>query len=625
MHALDPSGSPALPALTLPRVGSWRILLGLLQGLLLYLLYRAGKEQVWPATASLLFVPLVLAGLLLPPLLISGLGHMRRRQLLLWGGLALLVLAGLGCHDAWRVSDLPLAPGGQPNVRYGPSPGLYRAVYPSAQLVPFAMAGFFIAHTLVLAAVREGRRIASYGAYFDIAWKLGVQLAFSALFTGVSWLVLQLGAALFELVKLKFLTELIREEWFAIPVTAFAFSCAMHLTDVRPSIVRGIRGLLLVLLSWLLPVIVLLVGGFLLALPFTGLEPLWSTRRAAAVLLFAAAGLVVLINAAWQNGEVGKEVARVVRVAARIAALLLAPLVLIAMYALYLRVRDYGWTGDRVSAAACMLVAACYAAGYFRAALRPGWLPSLAAVNIATAFVVIGVLLLVFSPLLDPARVSVASQVARLETGRVKADRFDFAFLRFDGERYGRAALDRLEREATGADAALVRRQVAMVRKLKSHWDRADMAARPADLGVNLSLRQPGARLPDAFLHTDWALSDKAYLFPDCLRQPDKHCDAYLLDLSGDGKPEVLLFGSRGEEAPARIPQALVFGEDAQGHWQAIARVSLPTVDCKALQEDLAAGKVGTAPSALADIRIGGVQAHLQPLEPGQGCLPGKR
>jgi hypothetical protein len=89
------------------------------------------------------------------------------------------------------------------------------------------------------------------------------------------------------------------------------------------------------------------------------------------------------------------------------------------------------------------------------------------------AFVVIGVLLLVFSPMLDPARVSVASQVARLESGKVKADRFDFAFLRFDGERYGRAALDRLEREATGADAALVRRQVAIVRKLKNRWNRA--------------------------------------------------------------------------------------------------------------------------------------------------------
>jgi hypothetical protein len=450
MQARDSFDHPSLPALSSPRVGAARVLLGLLQGLLLYLLYRSGEQLAWPATASLLFVPLVLAALIVPPILISGLGHLRRRQLLLWGGVALLVLVGLGCYDAWRVADLPLPPHGQQNVRYVASPDQYRSLFPSAPLVPFAMAGFFIAHTLVLSAVRDGRRIAAYATYFDSAWKLGVQLAFSALFTGVTWLVLLLGAQLFELVKLGFLTELIRKEWFAIPASACAFACAMHLTDVRPAIVRGIRGLLLVLLSWLLPVIVLLVGGFLLALPFTGLTPLWATRRAAAVLLCAAAVLVVLINAAWQNGEDGKAVARLVRLAARAASLLLAPLVAIAVYALFLRVRDYGWTGERVSAAACMLVAAWYAAGYFRAALRPGWLPSLATVNIAAAFVVVGVLLLMLSPVLDPARISVASQLARLASGKVKAERFDFAFLRFDGERYGRAALDRLASDAAG-------------------------------------------------------------------------------------------------------------------------------------------------------------------------------
>jgi len=622
MQALDPSDSPSLPTLTLPRVGSWRILLGLLQGLLLYLLYRAGQDLTWPATVPMLLVPLMLAGLLVPVILISGLGHLSRRQLLLWGGLALLVLVGLGCHDAWRGGDLPLPPHGEPNVRHASAPGLSRSLYPSPPLVLFAMAGFFIAHTLVLAAVRDGRRIASYTSYFDIAWKLGVQLAFSALFTGVSWLVLVLGANLFDLVKLKFLSELLRKEWFAIPVTAFAFSCAMHLTDVRPAIVRGIRGLLLVLLSWLLPVIVLLVGGFLLALPFTGLEPLWNTKRAAAVLLVAAAGLVVLVNAAWQNGEDGASVARIVRGAARAAALLLAPLVVLAAYALALRVRDYGWTGDRVSAAACIVVAACYAAGYLRAALRPGWLPSLAAVNIGAAFVVLGVLLLLFSPLLDPARISVASQLARLESGKVKADRFDFAFLRFDGERYGRAALDRLEREALGADTALVRRQIAIVRKMSNRWSPAALAARRIDVGANLTIRQAGVRLPDSFLRTDWALKDTPYLYPECLLEQDKRCDAFLLDVNGDGKLEVLV-SSRDADAE-RVPNGVAFAEDAQGQWSALARVSLPQVDCRALRDNLAAGKLRAVPPVLADIEIGGVRAHLYPVEQDRGCLPRK-
>jgi hypothetical protein len=627
MQALDPSdspqsGSPLLP-LTLPQAGTRRILLGLLQGLLLYGLYRAAKVHAWPSTASLLFVPLVLVALFVPVLLISGLGHMPRRRLILWGMAATLVLAGLGCYDAWRTLDLPL-PRPDPNAprsHYSGVAGVSRPLFPTAALVFFSAAGLFIAHSLILAGTRERRRIASYAAHFDSAWTLGVQLAFSTLFTGVSWLVLLLGAQLFELVKLKFLTELMRESWFAIPVTVFAFACAMHLTDMRPAIVRGIRSLLLVLMSWLLPVAVLLIGGFLATLPFTGLAPLWSTKHAASVLLFAAAAIVVLINAAWQQGGDGSDVASVVRMAARIAALLLAPLVLIAVYALFLRVRDYGWTGDRVSAAACMLVAGCYAAGYFYAGLRPGWLPGLTRVNIGTAFTVVGLLLALFSPLLDPARISVNSQVARLASGQAKADTFDFAFLRFDGERFGRAALDRLERTPGLPDAALVRHQIVLVRKMEGSWD--DRRLRPAaDLAANLRVHPDGARLPASFLRTDWTLKTSLYLYPDCLHRANRICDAFLLDVNGDGSPEVLLFQLSKSDGKGRQSRDdnLVLAENAQGGWTAFATLSMPNGMCKDVSENLAAGKIATLPPALADIDIGGKRGRLNLVDSSIPC-----
>ena len=73
-----------------------------------------------------------------------------------------------------------------------------------------------------------------------------------------------------------------------------AFTCAIHVTDVRAGIVRGARTLKLTLLSWLLPIMALIAVTFLATLLFTGLEPLWSTRRATPVLLAAAAALVFL-------------------------------------------------------------------------------------------------------------------------------------------------------------------------------------------------------------------------------------------------------------------------------------------------------------------------------------------
>src|SRR6476620_2093084 len=105
-----PSSHPDSPAprVGYPHVGGPRLLIGLLQGGLLYLLYRAFDAQAWPASAPQLFAPLCLVAGLAPILLISGLGHMPRRSLLLWTLGAAALLALLGWYDAWRIADLPM-------------------------------------------------------------------------------------------------------------------------------------------------------------------------------------------------------------------------------------------------------------------------------------------------------------------------------------------------------------------------------------------------------------------------------------------------------------------------------------------------------------------------------------
>jgi hypothetical protein len=163
---------------------------------------------------------------------------------------------------------------------------------------------------------------------------------------------------------------------------------------------------------------------------------------------------------------------------------------------------------------------------------------------------------------------------------------------------------------------------VAAVRKLQDRRDGANIAMRPADLGANLVLRQPNAHLPASFLHTDWALKAHGHRYPACLRLPGKHCDVFMLDVNGDGKPEVLV-GSREDAVAA--PEIVVLAEDAGGQWSLLARAVLPQADCQSLRDDLAAGKVGTAAAGLADIEIGGVRAHLQPVTPGPACVRGRR
>src|SRR5690606_13982517 len=117
----------------------------------------------------------------------------------------------------------------------------------------------------------------------------------------------------------------------------------------------------------------------------------------------------------------------------------------LALVALGLRIDQYGWTVDRVWAALACALAAAYAFGYAWSALRCGdWLRPLPAVNRALSWVVVAVAVLANTPLLEPHRISVSSQLARLEDGRASAAELDLAYLRFESGRRGYRAAQSL-------------------------------------------------------------------------------------------------------------------------------------------------------------------------------------
>jgi hypothetical protein len=575
-----------------------RIEAGLLQGLALYLLSLAAEHGTWPASDGLVFAPFFLLALFVPILVTVGLGTLRPRSLLLWIVAASVALVVLGLHDmarggahGWWFWAVP-----EP-ANLAPSPGL----------LFYAAVGLFIAQNLVFAGDSERRVIASYASYFDVAWKHGVQLALALGFTGIFWALLYLGAQLFELVKLDFLSRLIEHRWFAIPVTTGVFAYAIHVTDVRVALVRGIRTLSLTLLSWLLPMMALLAAGFVVALGFTGLEPLWSTRYATQLLLVAAASLVVLLNAAYQDGEAERAVPLPLRWSGSLAAVVLVPLVAIAAYGLSLRVRQYGWTPDRIAALAFVIVGACYAAGYAAAAFRPGsWLRWVGATNVATAFVILAVLVALFSPIADPARISVADQVARLREGRTAPERFDFTFLRFDGARYGTEALEQLRQLREGPAATQIAEAAERALKKKTRWDPG--VATPVDLAANITPHPAGRALPAEFLSQRWTTGSAAAdsLLPRCLTRPAAKCDAFLVDLDDDGAAELLL-------VPDPDGPSAAFKVDADRRWAMLGTYSAPW-QCKAVRKALRAGEFRAAePHGLRDLEAGGMRLRLQP------------
>ncbi|WP_165184414.1 DUF4153 domain-containing protein [Caulobacter soli] len=585
-----------------------RLVTGLAQGLLLYGLYQADKSKVWPATQREVYAALLMVFLFAPFVVLAGVSALRFRTLAIWKGVAGLIAAGLGAYAVW--SGDPAAKGVD-----GLGPQTFLAI---AALI-------FIGHHLVQPADLERRRIAGYPTYFDVTWKHGVQAVLSLGFTGAFWLLLFLASALFKLIGVNAIEKLIQHEWFAFPATAVMFAAAVQLTDVRANLVRGVRSVALTLLAWLLPLMALIAAAFLLTLPFTGLEPLWKTRSATAILLTADAFLILLANAAYQDGT--EMTAVVLKWAARLAGVLLVPITVLAAYGLSLRIGQYGLSPDRIVAAACVLVAAGYAVGYAVAAARPGaWMKALETTNIAMAFGVIAVLLALFTPAADPRRLSVRDQVARLESGKVKAADFDYVALRFDDGRYGRKALDRLK----ASPNPVVRDKVAEILKYNERWEVGYVApVKPPEIDNRpenakqlkaVIVYPKGSVLPESF--------QQQYLKPGAMRipfcEPGDRCVALLKDVDGAGGPEVLITGEGGDDHRIAVYR---FEPDHKSWWE-YGYFQLPNCQGASASEIFASGDLKAIPPYIKDLEIRGRRFHLSfeqgncgYYEPGQETL----
>jgi hypothetical protein len=575
-----------------------RLAVGLLQGVALLMLYQAYEQKTWPATDGYVFAPLVAVAVFVPLIVISALGHLRLLTLVAWAVVATLLCAGLAMNDIFR------------------DPVSYSAASPIPNVLPswvtwWSLAAIlFIIHTLTISAEADRKLIASYPTQFDIAWKQGVQFVLAACFVGLLWGLLSLGAELFHLIKLEFLAELLKQSTFSIPVRALAFSYAIHVTDVRAGIVRGTRTLALTLMSWLLPLMAVLGAAFVVALRFTGLDPLWSTRHAASNLLGIAVALIFLINAVYQDGRAETRAAAILRYASQLAALVLAPLVALAGYGLMLRVAQHGWTPERIGLAACVIVAACYAVGYFLAALHPtasmAWLEP---TNIVTSLVIVGVLLALGTPVADPTRISVADQLSRLQAGTVKPVDFDFSFLRLRAGRYGTRALEQLAADTQGPQASVIAERANRTLHAKTVLEIGREAPQrlvtPEQRMLQITVISPnGAKLPEEFVQRDWNVFPQRWRLPNCLFS-NKRCDAILTDLDGDGQPEILLFDTS-------VSGAAAFRKGrADATWIYLGIIL--NANCAGVRDALRAGQFEMTEPALKEITANGQRLHVSP------------
>lgn len=358
-----------------------------------------------------------------------------------------------------------------------------------------------IAAPLFQAGRESGFRPIAYAAAHDHAWTNAVLWCLGWAFVGVTLLLSFLLAALFELIGIKFLGDLLREEWFWRPLVGLAFGLGLALLREHSRIVSLLQNVAMLVLGVLAPVLAIGLGLFLLALPFTGLQPLWdATKSTTPILLGCVVGALLLVNAVLGNGADDAPRARVLRWAALILSLVIFPLAVIAQIATGLRIGQYGYTPERLWALTFVILATVVAVAYLVSVIRGRgrWAERVRAVNLSLAILTCGVALLLATPILSFNAISTRDQVARLESGKVTPDKFDWAALAFDFGEPGRAALGGL---AASNNPAL-RRIAADIAKKKSRWDieqsEPDPAPRLAALDKRLRIIPRTVALPPA-------------------------------------------------------------------------------------------------------------------------------
>lgn len=352
-----------------------------------------------------------------------------------------------------------------------------------------------IAAPLFQAGRESGFRPISYPAAHDHAWTNAVLWCLSWAFVAVTMLLSFLLAALFQLIGIDLLKDLLDKEWFWRALMGLTFGLGLALLREHSRIVSLLQNVAMLVLGVLAPVLAIGLGLFLLALPFTGLQPLWdATKSTTPILLGCVVGALLLANAVLGNGADDAPRNRVLRWAGLVLALVIFPLAVIAQIATGLRIGQYGYTPERLWALTFVILATVVAVAYLVSVIRGrrAWAARVRAVNLSLAILTCGVALLLATPILSFNAISTRDQVARLESGKIAPDKFDWAALAFDFGEPGRAALERFKKSANAA----IRAKAVEVAKTKSRYELRQREPEPRFTG-KVELFPTGATLPD--------------------------------------------------------------------------------------------------------------------------------
>ncbi|WOX04024.1 DUF4153 domain-containing protein [Microbulbifer pacificus] len=557
----------------------------LIQGLALYALKFFAAVDTWSPVWQYLCYTLAIT---IPPLVIVTIApRLARGYWWVIAGYAVL-LALLAGYRGYQCTPAELVPCGPP-----------------LEFVPTIIIATFIVAFLLRACATGVERLQKpqYSALFHFSWDNALTVGLTLVFTTIFWLILFLWQALFKLVGIPFFSDLFWKDWFFYPVTWLVAGCGAILFRSQQSFVLTLKRLLRTMLVALLPLLAVLTIVFLATLPFTGLQPIWDTGHGSALLLWLVALLLFFTNGVIQDdfpfARYPKWINRLL-----LLALLVAPFYTVfALYGLWLRIAQYGWTPERLWGFVVALTLALLATSYSLSILRRGehWAEWLRRINTGPALWVLAVCLITQSPLVNFWRISADSQLARLQDGRTELADFDFFFLRQKLGRPGREALQTLENlpqvrqnDELTAYVQELKGKTEGIRKLRENPLQAQ--AREQDLR-QIAVLPEGAPPPDrAVLELEARSCGE-----------ERHSCLWLVqDLDSDGSPEYLLFRHNESGNGDRHWLSITAYSSGPKGWVSIGGNNRDTDESFAdLKTRLGSGQFGLRPSRWQSLYLG--------------------
>ena len=393
--------------------------------------------------------------------------------------------------------------------------------------------------------------------------------------TGLYWLLVELCAGLFRALGVTVVQEMVHRPLFVMVTLSAMMGLGIGMGKENDRIINALRTIAATVFRALLPLLVVIILAFLLTLPFTGLQPLWDTKWASAILLSVLLLTILFINAVFQDGAVvipyGRWLQRGVE-----AVLFTMPVVtVLTAYSIGLRIAQHSITPDRFYVVLFVVVTGLYGLGYTAAILRSQeiWLGLLRLVNIGMSFVVVGLALLAHTPVLDPLRWSADNQYQRLLTGRVSAAEFDYGALRFELGHLGYAKLQALGTLENHPEKAVIAQQLQAVRQVKHYYEWKQLAAKsgkPQLTVGDLQVLTPSGQLPDGLLD-QLRVANRANNseVEECIK--GKQCVVVSSNLDDDLEKEYV-FVTSGMTS-TRFFTAYLYGQGGDHTWRRIGTV----------------------------------------------------